>query len=697
MRKKFKKNNNNKTDEFNSSVVEPIPDIDKISEQHCNQEHLFQEHGCQAETSLEEKPLPKKNDRKLNKNLYYFAGAFVFLLLIWYFVFPFVVNSGIAKEHLELILGNKLNLKVETGKVTLSNWGKTLKVHANSVNFMDPDDDSVVAYVDRIHFEFSPLYILFGEKYLKNVKVSRLDIQLPAISIQKYMVSKGYLSHVFYKDSQKFKDDSMSFQNIDIKVEPVDSKLQINAIGDCEITFFKDSAFEFAGVYNPGKDHLKINCFHFWGNRIIDVREFKSNNIVRSAIKTPVSIDVSGVISKQFIDLPEIHLMVDSCQAIVNFKRLNGSILFNIDVNNQDFPNVGRLFNTRSFNEELKGVDLKLEAYTSKNDELISKGTLSVRKGTLRGVPFENANLKFASVNDRITLLDSSTHLWNGYASINLLEKNIKSKNGSAQNLVGDIFASRIDLNECLSSIEKIPALTGGELTLFLNFDFENLGIKEFISKKLPEFNFERGSGTVILSNAYLSHFSNPEWKSSPEIPKIIKDYFGIAESLTEASVSIPLLNKFIKELALNKPRTLKTSVVIENGKLSTPKLLADTPIGELIAKGSCNSNNVMNYKIQLKLDKNIYNKYKKSPIFSLFSKNEMIELPIILSGKLGHPDVKLNLTPKKRAELEKILTEIISENIYKSMKNKNKKIKKSDEIDGRIKSTIRSIINKLL
>ncbi len=696
MRKKYKKYKKNKTVEVSPVIVESLPEVSKTPEPYI-QERLFQAHDRNVDIISKETCLPKNDKQKFLKYLYYFAGAFVLVLLIWYLVFPFVVNTGIVKEHLESILSNKLNVKVETGKVKLSNWGKNLKVRANDVNLLSSEDDSVIAYIDGINFEFSPFYIFFGEKHLKNIKVSRLDIPLPVVSIQKFMLSKGYLSRAFYNNSNQFKDDSMSFQNIDIKVNSVDSKLQVDAVGDCEITFFKNTAFEFSGIYDPKKAHLKIDCFHLWGNRIIDLREFKSNTIVRSAIKTPIRIVVSGEVTKELIDLPEIHLMVDLCQAIIKFKKKKEDISFDFNIDNQDFPNAGRLFKTRSQNEKLKGVDLKIEAHASADNELVSKGSLTVRKGTLRGVPFENVALEFMGINDRITTLKSSVRVWNGFANINLVKKNYNSKNELKKNLVGNIYAYGIDINESLSSIEKMPALTGGELTLKLDFDFENLGIGEFLSKKLPDFNFDHASGTIILSNAYLSYFSNQKWLSSPEFPKLIKDYFGITESIAESSMSIPLLNKFIKELALNKPRTMKTSIVIENGKLSTPELLADTPVGKLIARGSCDSNNVMNYKIQLRLDKKIYNKYNKNPILSLFRKNEIIELPIILSGELGQPDIKLNLSYEKRIELEEKLTEVIAAKLSKSMKKRDPNFKDSNKINSRIKKTIRGIINKLL
>ncbi|GEM_PF-2429250 len=639
----------------------------------------------------------KEKKLAIKKILYYFAGAIALVLVVWFLIFPLIANSGMVKDHVETTMSERLNVKVETGKISFSNWGKLLKVNANAVNLLNAEDDTFIAYVDGIYFELSPLYILFGERHLKNIKVNRLDIELPPVSLQKFMLSKGYLSKAFYKSSMKFKDDSMSFQNIDIKIKPTDSKLEITATGDCEIPFFKDSAFEFSGVYNSLNDHLEINCFHLWGNRMIDQRKFVSNTIVRTVLETPISLDVSGEITKEYIDLPKIHLMVDLCQGIASFKKTRNGISFNMNVNNQDFPNIGRLFKTRSQNEKLQGINFLLEAKTSKEDKLVSEGRLTAKKGTLRGVPFENADLKFVSVNDRITSLDSFAKVWNGSLKLNLKEENRKSAKGSWRNLSGELYSSGVDLNDCLNSIERMPALAGGGLTLSLDFDFENLGVGEFLTKKLPEFNFEHAKGMVIISNAYLSHFSNEDWQTSPEIPRLVKDFLSMAGNITESSVSIPLLNKFIKDLALNKPRTLKTSVVIDNGKLSTPEVFADTPVGELLAKGACDSNDVMNYKIQLRLNKKIFDEYHDNPILSLFRKDKIIELPIILSGELSSPDVKLNLNKDEREELEKRLTEIITERLVKTLKKREPDFKETDAIKKRIEKTIRSVIKRLL
>ncbi len=695
-RKKRKKFVKTKTAAGKFSSVKQNPEAENTSERYV-QKHLFPEPGGKSSFIPKTNDFFKKNQLVIKKYFCYIIGAIALMLLIWFLVFPIVANTGIMKEHLESILSKRLNVKVETGKVSFSNWGKFIKINANSVNLLDAEDDSFIAYMDGIHFELSPLYVLFGEEYLKHIKINRLDIELPAVSIQKFMFSKGYLSRTFYKSSLKFKDDSMSFQNIDIKVKPIDSKLQIAATGDCEIPFFKDAAFEFSGIYNSVKDHLDIDCFHLWGNRIIDKREFISNTIVRSVLETPVRVDISGEITKEYVDLPDIHLMLDLCQGIAAFKKSKSGLSFNININNQDFPNVGRLFKTRSRNEQLRGVNFQLRAHTSKENQLISKGSLTAEKGTLRGVPFESASLDFVAVNDRITALESSARFWNGYGYINLLEEVRRSAKGSRKNLVGEIYSSGIDLNDCLSSMVRVPALTGGGLTLKLDFDFENLGIGEFLTKKLPEFNFEHATGMIILSNAYLSHFSDQEWQSSPEIPGLVKDYLGIAGNITESSVSIPLLNKFIKKLSLNKPRTLKTSVIIENGKLSTPEVFADTPVGELIAKGSFGSNDVMNYKIQLRLNKNISDEYYDNPILSMFRKDKIIELPIILSGELSRPDVKLNLNEEEQKEFEKRLTDIIAERLTKSMKKRDPDFVESDNIKERIKKTIRSVIKRLL
>jgi len=706
MRKKYKKNKKNNTDEKSHSLpdtllevdkpIEPVSEANQTSESY-NQKHLFEKHSQNDDYLFEEIFEPKKNEHKFIKKMGCFLAGIALLLIIWFFIFPFIINTSFVNERLKLILGNKFNVKVETGSVKFSNWGKKFEIHASAVSLLDLEDGSVVAYADEIDFKLSPLYIFYGEKCLQNVKINSVDIPFPLVSIQKYMLSKGYLSHSFLDNYVKYNDDSMSFQNIDVKISPNASKLKINAVGDCEINFFKNTAFEFIGIYDLNTDHLKIDCFHLWGNRSIDMREIKDNNIVKSIIETPVRVVVAGEITENFIDLPEIQLMVDLCQAILKFKKTKTNLIFNINVDNQNFPNAGKLFNTRSRNETLEGVCLNVEARAISGKELISGGNISVKKGALRGVPFENANLEFSAVNDKFTDFNAAANLWNGFANINLNERTLNRQNYSQKNLKGNIFAFGIDLNNSFSDMEKMPALAGGELTLDFDFDFENLGIGEFLSKNLPDFKFDTATGSVILSNAYLSHFSNQEWLTSSEIPKLIKDYFGIAANITESTVSIPLLNKFIKKLALNKPRTFRSSVVIKNGQLSTPEVFADTPVGELIAKGSSNSNNVMEYILQLKLNEEIFKKYSTNPVLALFRKNEIIQLPIILSGEIGKPDVKLNLMPEKRAELENRLTEIIAEKLEKTMKKRDPDFKKSDKLDARIKNAIQSIIKKLL
>ena len=72
---------------------------------------------------------------------------------------------------------------------------------------------------------------------------------------------------------------------------------------------------------------------------------------------------------------------------------------------------------------------------------------------------------------------------------------------------------------------------------------------------------------------------------------------------MTGAPLSVPLINRVIKQLDMNNPRTVYAKLEINNGNLTAPEIKAETPVGTLFATGTCSEKGILDYNMRVNLN----------------------------------------------------------------------------------------------
>jgi len=362
------------------------------------------------------------------------------------------------------------------------------------------------------------------------------------------------------------------------------------------------------------------------------------------------------------------------CIINASYSKNSSGTFFNINAKDQNFNRIERLFKTRT-----------------KDNKLVD-----VSKGILRNVPFENFDVSFNLLNDRINSLNSSADAWNGKLYLNLLNK-MDPKGSTNNTLTGNISATEADLNAYLSDMSRLPARAGGEFNFNINFDVNNIGISRFIHTRLPQLDFTQGSGEISLSNAYLKYFKSEKWETTREVPKIVRRFLNLVANMTSAPLSLPILNKLIKQFEINKPRTVFAKVQIHDGILTSPEIRAETTVGTLVANGTCSDSGSLNYDLKINLNEDVIKKYGSHPLLSIFLNGDTLELPVLLTGTLDQPDIQLNMSPEQNILFEETLTKIVTEYVEDNLLKKEEKAELTEKNRNSIKRTVKSLIKRFL
>jgi len=657
-----------------------------------------------------QKPLPIKDKAPLNvhkKNTFYtnrnflnviwvFAISIVALLIFWIFIPAIIANTPLIKSPVEKHLSEKFNAKVNVRKIKISNWTLSPKVKISSIDFYEKNTNLFIAYIDYVSLQLAPLSLLAGDIKTEKIKIARVDVELPSLIIQRYLLDHNYISKPVVDESLQNIDQFLSFVNSVITLDRSNGYNIVEVNSECELPFMHGSAVSFVYVTNPKNKDIEIKKFHASGIRSIERLNFEKGNSAIYKLDLPVDIDFTGKIKDHDINISPIKLTLDTCIINASYKKNATGTFLNISATDQNINRIERLFNTRVRNNRLEDVSFQLKSYaypTSK--KMLTDCSVKIKKGIFRNVPFKNYTMSFNLLNDKINSFKSNVDAWNGKLKLNLLNK--QGTKGLTNILSGHISATRVDLNACLGELSRMPARAGGEFNFNINFDVDNIGIAQFIHNRLAQLEFTRGSGEICLSNAYLKYFAGEKWQTTRKIPKIVRRFLNLAANMTGAPLSLPLLNKLLKHFDVNKPRTVFAKLYIENGNLSAPEIHAETTVGTLMAIGKCTKSGALNYKLEVNLNQDIIDKYGDRPLLSMFLKDNVLELPVSLTGSLEQPDVQLNLSPEQKILFEEHLTILVTKYVEDNFLSEKEKEELTDENLKFINKTVKSLISRFL
>ena len=619
------------------------------------------------------------------------------LLIIWIILPVLIANTPLITGPLERNLSKKFNAKVNVEKVRISNWTLRPKVRISTIDFYERKTNLFLAFVDNVNMQLSPLSLLAGKIKTEKITVSRVDVELPSLIIQRYLLANKFISKSVLDESVNKIDRYMSFVNGVISIDESNGWDVVSVDSKCEFPFMSEAGISFRYAIEPENHIIKIQKFHASGIRSIERLDFSRGNSSRYTLDLPIDIDFEGTIKGEVIDISPIKLTLDMCIINASYTKNSSGTFLKVTAKDQNFNRIERLFKTRTKDNKLVDVSFQLNSHASSTSKkMLTDCSVQVKKGIFRNVPFRNFSTSFNLLNDRINSFNCYVDAWHGKLHLDLLNK-MDTWNSTNNTLTGHISADRVDLNACLSEMSSIPARTGGEVNFNIDFDIENIGIAHFIHSKLPQLDFSHGSGEICLSNAFLTYFATENWESTREIPKIVRRFLNLTANMTGAPLSLPILNKLIKQLEINKPRTVFAKIQINNGKLTSPEIKAETTVGTLFANGTCSESGELNYHLKIDLNEDVISKYGSHPLLSIFLKDDTVELPVILVGTLEQPDVQLNMTPKQQKLFEDKLTEIVTEYVENNLLKKEEKVTLTEDNLKSIKKTVKSLIKRFL
>jgi len=648
-----------------------------------------------AKTGVNNSSLKHKFDFQKIIHILLFSTAA--LLVIWMVLPAMLANTPLITGPIERNLSKKFNAKVNVQKVRISNWTLHPKVRISTIDFYEKDTNLFLAFVDNVNFQLSPFSLLTGKIKTKKITVKRVDVELPSLIIQRYLLANKYISKSILDESMNEIDQFMSFVNGVITINDSNGWNVVNVNSVCEFPFMSEAGISFNYAVNPETGVIKIQNFHASGIRTIERLDFTRGKSSRYTLDLPIDIEFEGIIKDDDINISPIKLTLEMCIINASYSKNSSGTFFNVNAKDQNFNRIERLFKTRTKDNKLVDVSFQLNAHASPIDKkMLTDCSIQVKKGILRNVPFKNFDMSFNLLNDRINSLNSSADAWNGKLYLNLLNE-MDPKGSTNNTLIGHISATEADLNAYLSEMSRIPARAGGEFNFNINFDANNIGISQFIHSRLPQLDFTQGYGEISLSNAYLKYFSSEKWESTREIPKIVRRFLNLVANMTSAPLSLPILNKLIKQFEINKPRTVFAKIQIHDGILTSPEIKAETTVGTLVANGTCSDSGVLNYNLKINLNEDVIKKYGSHPLLSIFLSGNTLELPVLLTGTLEQPDIQLNMTSEQKILFEETLTKIVTEYVEDNLLKKEEKAELTEKNRNSIKKTVKSLIKRFL
>jgi len=105
--------------------------------------------------------------------------------------------------------------------------------------------------VDNVNFQLSPLSLLAGKIKTKKITVKRVDVELPSLIIQRYLLANKYISKSILDESMNKIDQFMSFVNGTITINDSNGWNVVHVNSVCEFPFMSEAGISFNYAVNP--------------------------------------------------------------------------------------------------------------------------------------------------------------------------------------------------------------------------------------------------------------------------------------------------------------------------------------------------------------------------------------------------------------------------------------------------------------
>ena len=633
------------------------------------------------------------------------AAGMATVAVLWLVVPPLLADSPVVTTPLKHYLSRQIGARVNVADVTLSTWGISPEIVIGSLSVVSATNEQVVAYGDRVSLRLSFWNMLVGRIKTTKGRAGRIDIEVPTLPLQRFLLAHGYLSQPLIHEMPLGVRQYMSFQDIRFALDAGHGTWSVEAAGRCDMPLVRDARFECEAKGNPRSRSVAIERFMLCGTRVVERHVRYGRSMEPLELSAPFMVEVTGVVCGAEIELPRIACTLGGFSMESSLRRTAGALDVRVSAVTQAIERIACIVPGLDWDSALSNVDARVSTVLDPaTGRLKTEGTLSVAEGCISRIPFHQGVLAFTLDNDRVMSLTAIASMWDGIVRITLMDSPGAGQDVIAATnrvLIGTMAASGVDMNACIGSFDEIPAAAGGELNADFTFDMQNMGVAEFLGRNVNQFDMMNGQGSLVLSNAYLQFFATDKWLDSPRMPSVVRKVLGIAANLTGAAASVPLVTKIVgKDINTTMPRAVVSKVVVKSGVVSTPEMVADTPLGTLTARGQCNPDGELLYRVQVRLRQDLLEKYGSHPLFALFRTNDVLVLPVQITGTLSRPQVELDLTEAQRAEFENRLMQLIEQYVREKLNN-TKGAKPDDETVKkemqRMEDVVRGMIRKML
>lgn len=635
------------------------------------------------------------NIRRLSERRSVRIGALVAagLIAAWLVLPPMLADTAAIKTPLRRYLARQLRAHVELGELSATTWRGPLVLTLSTLDVYDRSSDAFLAYCEKIELRIKPLWLLAGRVVGEPVRIQAIECEVPSVLLHRLMVARGYLSRPLLEESPAGLRRTLALRDIRGRLASSRAGWVLDIHGSCAQPLLRDASFELLCVHDGKQQQTRIEVFTLQGTRVVEKHYFDGRGMQRLEVTAPVRVKLLGTVRGSELALSHIEAVLGVCRLTGRLSVDPHKMSMRASMAGQTLESLALLSPSFAISSRVENLDVRM---TSKTDihsgRLLSEGVVKFGAAVARGIPLRDASVSFEMVNDRIMAMNAAAQVFDGMATLTLLES--PSVAGSNSTLLGQLAVRGMDLNAALAMVERMPATAGGDLHLRLSFSVDNVGIVAFLQRKFNEFADLKGEGTITLSNAYLTYFGDHQWNSAPTVPPPVKNLLGVAAVVTDAARGVPLLNRLIRPGRYSGPQAITARLVFDRGALSTPELYASMPLGVLTADGTCSADGTLHYRVRMRMNETISEKFAHHSVLSQFYHNGVLTVPVIISGTVAEPRVALDLTEVERREFEDRLIAMITDYVANRLGQTNL-VQRTDG-SSRIEDAVRTIMRRL-
>jgi hypothetical protein len=628
------------------------------------------------------------------------ALALAVLAVLWLLLPPALSNTELLRNACERHLGRVVNARVEVEQVNATTWAGGPTFVASAVTFYDRSNDVALAYCGNcdLHVQFWPL--LLGRVVVRDVKISRLDFDLPTTTAQDFLVRRGYLSRPLLSPHAFGMRETFGLRGITADVRGARGRYAISARGRCELPNLRHVRFRTELTYDRRTRRTVITAATITGVHV-SVRQIIAPGAARTVREhVPVVCTFAGTFAPREVDLQSLVLSAGTWHVHARVSADVTNTHYQVRMPRQSLQWLSTHAPHHTASGFVHDVVCELSGATDPATRtLMSDLLLNARAGVVRGIAFSNLTVTAELDNDRISALTASGHLWDGAAHVTLVDNPVAKPAGQTLQtnavLLGDFALRQVTLDALLAALMPLPVRCGGSVSARGSFEMDNMRVTDALARRLAQHGRFAGKTELVISNALVQAFVGEQWLRAPDVPPALRTVLSMLAQLSGASLNVPLLTRTLRNIPLKAPRTIATRLTFADGALATPDFRATTPWGHLNAAGQCDTNGVLDYRAEVQLAPALVAQYGTHPLLGMFSHNGQIEIPVRIHGTLAQPRAELRLTDAQRAELEDRLMMVITAHLQQRLGGGTNQAMSAESQE--LQKSVQRLIRKLL